>query len=157
MTDTTIYNKLKPIVWDIDGTLSDTAWRLHLIKEKPKSWPKFIESSQRDNPILQTQYIYHALAALPDSVMIKMTARAEPEREITSTWLTKHGFDPSIMFMRPEKDNRPDWEVKSEMLDRIEEIYGKVFMAFEDRPGVIKECYNKKGIFVLDVGNGTAT
>jgi phosphoglycolate phosphatase-like HAD superfamily hydrolase len=147
----------KIIVWDIDGTLSDTAWRLHMIKEKPKNWPAFIKASQHDEPIAQTKYIYHALDAMPDALMVKMTARSEDERELTANWLSKQGLRSDPMFMRKSKDNRPDWEVKSEMLDEIEAMFGPVFMAFEDRPGVVTNCYHKKGIFVLDVGNGTAT
>jgi hypothetical protein len=116
-----------------------------------------MELSVNDDPIRQTQYIFNALAVLPDNRAIIMTARAEEERAITETWLNKNEFERHVLIMRPNGDYRPDWEVKNDLLDKIEAEYGAIFMAFEDRPGVIQNVYHKRKIFVLDVGNGTAS
>lgn len=144
----------KIIVWDIDGTISDTAWRLPLIKEKPKNWPKFMADSINDKPIAPTEYIFKALANEQDNIMIIMTARSEDERSITTQWLEKNGFLYAEMFMRKSKDHRPDWQAKMELIDQIEAKYGPIFMAFEDRPNVLTNCYHARKIFVFDVGQG---
>lgn len=155
MTTDTIYTK-KVCLWDVDGTISDTSWRLPLIKTKPKNWKKFMADSIHDKTIAATEYIYKAIANEQDNIMVIMTARSEDEREITSEWLKRNGFLYAEMFMRKAKDNRPDWEVKTELIAAIQEKYGPIFMAFEDRPGVITNCYHKLGIYVLDVGQGVA-
>ena len=116
-----------------------------------------MELSVNDDPIPQTQYIFNALAALPDNLAIIMTARSEEERDITEQWLDKNKFARHVLIMRKLGDHRPDWEAKHDLLDEIEATYGPVFMAFEDRPGVIQNVYHKRKLFVLDVGNGTAS
>jgi len=149
-----VKNAKKVIIWDIDGTISDTTWRLPLIKQKPKNWPKFMADSINDNPIAPTEYIYKSLANEPDNVMIVMTARSENEREITEKWLDKNLFVHAEMFMRKAGDSRPDWQAKLELIDQIEAKYGPIFMAFEDRPNVLTNVYHARKIFVLDVGQG---
>lgn len=144
----------KILVWDIDGTIADSTWRLPLIKNKPKNWKKFMSDSVNDKPIEQTKFIFHSVMDHPDVVTIMMTARDEEQREITETWLAKNGFKYHEMFMRKNKDNRPDYEVKCELIAQIKEKYGEIFAAFEDRPNVVTNCYHKLGVYVFDVGNG---
>jgi FMN phosphatase YigB (HAD superfamily) len=144
----------KIILWDLDGTLSDSTWRLPLIKNKPKNWKMFMQESINDNPIPQTLFLFQLMLSLPDTVSLIVTARSEKERPQTETWLTKNDLHYTEMFMRKDKDFRPDWEVKRELVDEIVEKYGPIFMAFDDRPNVIKNCYNEKSVYVMDVGQG---
>ena len=144
----------KIILWDLDGTLSDSTWRLPLIKEKPKNWKKFMQESINDDPIPQTLFLFQLMQSLPDTVSLIVTARSEKERPQTETWLAKNDLHYTEMFMRKDKDYRPDWEVKRELVDEIVEKYGPIFMAFDDRPNVIKNCYNEKSVYVMDVGQG---
>jgi uncharacterized HAD superfamily protein len=141
---------------DLDGTLSDSSWRLPLIKEKPKNWKKFMQESVNDDPIPQTLLLYKLLSANPDVINLIVTARSENERPQSEAWLAKNGLHYTEMYMRKKNDFRPDWEVKRELVDEIEEKYGPIFMAFDDRPNVVKNCYNDKNIFVFDCGQGIA-
>jgi hypothetical protein len=53
--------------------------------------------------------------------------------------------------MRPEKDNRPDTVVKSEMYEKYIKDKYSILYVIDDRPCVIR-MYKRMGFYVLNVG-----
>lgn len=73
----------------------------------------------------------------------------------TWRWLVDHGvaLPGDDLFMRAEKDNRPDHEVKAEIYDR--EIVGNydVRYVLDDRSAVVR-MWRERGLTVLQVAAG---
>jgi FMN phosphatase YigB (HAD superfamily) len=126
--------KDKPIVLvDVDGTLADVRHRLHHIREgRKKNWKAFFEGMDRDTPIASTVAWVQALARHYDIIII--TGRPEEYRERTIAWLKKNDIPFTDVFMRPNGDHRPDYEVKKEALQRWPKK--RIKLVIEDRPPV---------------------
>jgi hypothetical protein len=52
-------------------------------------------------------------------------------------WLAKNNIRSHGLFMRADDDNRPDYEVKKDILDKITKLWS-VTHAVDDNPNVIK-------------------
>ena len=126
--------KAKPIVLvDVDGTLADVRHRLHHIRGgKKKNWKAFFAAMDRDKPIASTVAWVKALAEHHDIVVI--TGRPEEYRARTVAWLKQHEIPFADVFMRPDGDHRPDYEVKKEALLRWPKR--RIKLVIEDRPPV---------------------
>lgn len=133
----------RPIVFvDVDGTLADVRHRLHHIRGSArKNWKAFFEAMDRDTPIASTVAWVHSLAEMHDIVII--TGRPEHYRKRTIAWLKKNKVPFSDIFMRPDGDHRPDYEVKKEALARWPK--SRIKLVIEDRPPVC-EMWLREGI-----------
>jgi phosphoglycolate phosphatase-like HAD superfamily hydrolase len=145
------------IVFDIDGTLANCDHRLHHIKEKPKNWKAFFEEAKNDTPIpamvelFRTLYSGWATDGVTRHTILAVTGRPESIRYDTGKWLADNHCDVNKLYMRKNKDYRPDYVVKEEILDQIIAEYGqKPDMVFEDRKQVI-DMWRRRGVFVVDV------
>jgi len=69
------------------------------------------------------------------SILI-VTSRKEKYRGLTSMWLAKNNIRSHALFMRADDDNRPDYEAKKDMLDKINKLWDVVH-AVDDNPNVI--------------------
>jgi hypothetical protein len=65
-----------------------------------------------------------------------VTSRKEKWRGLTSMWLAKNNVRSHALFMRSDDDNRPDYEVKKDILNKINK-YWDVTHAVDDNPSVI--------------------
>jgi predicted kinase len=108
-------------------------------------------SKDRPNTILLKNLIYPAVQdGLP---IIILSGRNSKFREVTEKWI----FDNTSLatchyqlYMRDEKDNRPDYVVKKEMWDKyIKDKYNVRFVA-DDR-GQVCRLWRSMGLFVFDV------
>ena len=167
------------IIFDIDGTLIDISHRLHLIERTPPDWEEFRNPLQKrwDEPRMPIINIAVALEKAGHGVLF-CSGRRESEREDTLEVLSRFFRPMPMLWMRRDKDYRPDTEVKAEMLEIIrspdvkfpgyppdpDPSVGRVFatgnskgfnpvMAFDDRPSVIR-MWKEHGLTVADVGNG---
>ena len=69
--------------------------------------------------------------------ILVVTSRKEKYRGLTSMWLAKNNIRSHGLFMRADDDNRPDYEAKKDMLDKITKLWDVVH-AVDDNPNVIK-------------------
>ena len=71
----------------------------------------------------------------------------------TKAWLTSHGVVYDAIFIRPERDCRPDTEIKKEIYDNhIKDNYNIKYVV-DDRNGVV-EMWRNLGLTVLQVADG---
>lgn len=71
----------------------------------------------------------------------------------TLEWLNYHDIRFSELYMRKNKDTRPDYEVKKEMFDNIIRDNYYVEFVFDDRPQIV-ELWKSLGLTVFNVGDG---
>ena len=106
-----------------------------------------------DQPNLITIHMVKEMAEYLNAEILIVTGRDQVCRAETEEWLNKQDIKYTNLFMRPAGDKRKDTIVKQEIYrERIEPKYN-VFIAFDDRPRVIK-MYREMGVKVIDVGNG---
>lgn len=139
------------VIFDIDNTIADCKHRLHYIEQKPKDWNKFFKACVDDEVIYPMYRLYQHLE--PSNVMILVTGRRESERGVTEDWLNKHGFKYDSLYMRKSNDFRPDYVMKSEVLDYLLTRYNTIHLAIDDSDEVIK-MYRQRSIYTLDANQG---
>jgi len=125
------------IIADLDGTLCDSNHRMHLFREK--RYDEFNSRACEDAPI---ENICNMIRSLKNSdpsevKVIIMTAREEKWRNKTVDWLKRYDIPWDLLHMRPNGDQRSDWQVKEEMF-LLKHCNKNIWFAIEDR----KECVN---------------
>lgn len=83
------------------------------------------------------------------SILI-VTSRKEKWRGLTSMWLAINNIRSHALFMRENDDNRPDYDAKKDMLNKITEHWN-VIHAVDDNPNVIK-LWKENGIPTTKIG-----
>lgn len=128
--------KTQAMIFDMDGTLVDVSSLRDYVTGKKKDFDSFHRLSVDCPPI-------HWVANLAQSfhnegyAIIQVTARSEKYRPHTSWWIAQHRIPSHALYMRPDLDYRPDYEVKREIVDRIRQRYDVVH-AFDDNPSIVK-------------------
>lgn len=85
--------------------------------------------------------------------MIVMSGRDESCRRETTLWLNKHFIAWDHLFMRPEKDMRPDNIVKAELFDKHVRDNFDVKFVLDDRQQVV-DMWRAMGLTCLQVAEG---
>ena len=142
----------KAVIFDIDGTISNSKWRGPLARAK--KWKEFFEKMPEDEPIHEIVHImemYHA----DEYTIILVTGRGEEHRQTTVDWLEKHGILPMIegLYMRPVKDFRRDTEIKTEIYNNHLKDSYDIKTVFEDRDSVVA-MWRGLGLRCLQVDEG---
>lgn len=142
---------MKPIahIYDVDGTLANVDPYLHYIRGSNRDYDAFHEASIDALPNMQV------IEMLNDSVrdgysILVVTSRKEKYRALTSMWLAKNNIRSHALFMRSDNDNRPDYETKKDILDKITSLW-EVTHAIDDNPNVIK-LWQDNGINTTKIG-----
>jgi hypothetical protein len=146
------------ILFDIDGTLADCSGRKHFIETRPKDWDAFFEACDDDELIHHMGVLFNTLNRVKDIRILFATGRPERLRDKTVAWLDDNldadAHDHDRLYMRADGDFRPDHVVKSEILDRIIDDWGrKPLMVFDDRSSVV-HMWRMRGIPCLQVAEG---
>lgn len=129
-------------IYDVDGTLANVDPYLHLVRGSNKDYDAFHEASIGALPN------YDVVQMLNDSVadghhILIVTSRKEKWRGLTSMWLAINNIRSHSLFMRADDDHRPDYEVKKDILDKINKQWD-VLHAVDDNPSVIKLWQDNK-------------
>lgn len=140
------------ILCDIDGTVANLEHRRHWVLNKPKNWRAFNANIHLDTPISHVISVIQALDCLGHTIIF-CSGRENVFREVTEKWIAKHVIRPKHLYMRPEKDYRPDNIVKYELLQKIREDGFNPTMVFDDRKQVV-DMWIENGIHVFDVSQG---
>lgn len=104
-------------VFDLDGTLSDTRHRLHLIEQPQKRWDLFFQEANKDAPL--EEGVRLALERAGECEIAYLTGRPERCRRDTLAWLERHGLPRGRLWMRAGGDRRPARVTKLEVLRRL--------------------------------------
>ena len=142
------------IACDIDGTVANLRHRLNFIQTKPKNWDAFDAAIPYDTVNEPVATVVKALVATGEHDFIFVSGRNERCRVSTEEWLADNQFWYEKLYMRKLKDYRRDDIVKSEILDRVIEDWGKKpDMVFDDRRRVV-EMWHERGVFCFNVLQG---
>ena len=140
------------IIFDIDGTLMDIEHRKKFVEQKPKDWNSFRELTSEDTPNLDVFAIAIALQKAGNRIIIA-SGRNKSQRAITLKQLMGQGLVFQEFYMRSDTDYRPDYEVKSGMLDEmIAEGYNPT-LVFDDRTSVVN-MWRARGLRAVQVAPG---
>jgi phosphoglycolate phosphatase-like HAD superfamily hydrolase len=123
-------------IFDVDGTLANVDPYLHLVRGSNRDYNAFHEASIDALPNLDVVEMLNNAVADRHSILV-VTSRKEKYRGLTSMWLAKNNIRSHGLFMRADDDNRPDYEVKKDILDKITKLWS-VTHAVDDNPNVIK-------------------
>ena len=133
----------KAIIVDCDGTLVDVrSIRHHLIPPtpKPKGWFKDFHAFHTESvsmPVIQSTKDAVTRAHMMGVDVVVVTARRHMYRHHTAWFLALNGIHSDALIMRGNKDGRPDYEVKADMLKQIQARWD-VLHAYDDNPSIIK-------------------
>ena len=122
-------------IYDVDGTLANVDPYLHLVRGPNKDYDAFHEASIDALPNIEVLEMLNSSVFDQHAILI-VTSRKEKWRGLTSMWLAKNNVRSHGLFMRSDDDNRPDYEVKKDILNKINK-YWHVTHAVDDNPSVI--------------------
>ena len=125
------------VIFDMDGTLADVrSIRHHVVNDsRRKDFDAFHAESV--NVPAHQHVVEAARQAHHDGLAVLIvTARKAKWRHHTAFWLAINGIPSDGMWMRADHDNRPDREVKTDILRRIRQTFDVVH-AWDDNPAVI--------------------
>lgn len=128
--------KAKAHIYDVDGTLANVDPYLHYVRGSDRDYEAFHEASIDALPNYEVVQMLNNTVADGLAVLI-VTSRKEKWRGLTSLWLAKNNITSHALFMRADNDNRPDYDVKKDILDNINQ-YWDVLHAVDDNPNVIR-------------------
>jgi FMN phosphatase YigB (HAD superfamily) len=149
-------DRRKAWIFDVDGTLANVDSILHHVVNKDrtsekfkKNFNKFHAESVNVPPHFDVvEMLTHAWHDQQDIIVV--TARKEMWRPQTAYWLSKWKIPHHVLFMRENDDNRPDYEVKKDILDQINKIWD-VTHAVDDNPKIIR-LWQENGISTTKIG-----
>jgi len=139
---------------DIDGTLADLSHRLHFIENGKSQWDEFFDACPADAPIPEVIKTVQVLSQAGATILL-VTGRSEACKLQTIQWLHDNEVPFDGLYMRKERDHRPDNIVKGELLDKLSGEWDKknIIGVFEDRKQVV-DMYRARGLRVFQVAEG---
>lgn len=142
---------MKYIVFDIDGVLADCSHRLKYIQGEDKDYDSFYSYDEilKDKPILNLDKILLNIQCAESSdIDIRfITARNIKSITATAEWLEKYFsimVEEGDILMRPEKDWRPAYQVKEDLIEK-HIGFENILFAFDDDDKA-NEMYKKHGV-----------
>ena len=145
----------KWIIFDLDGTLADIEDRRQLCtKENGKmDWDKFfdpenIKLDKPNHPVINTLKAFQEAGYR----IAIFSGRSASTLDATKEWLREHGINWDILKMRPERNFRPDEQLKLEWLNDMN-WKDDVEMVFDDRQKVV-DMWREIGLTCAQVAPG---
>jgi hypothetical protein len=137
------------VLTDIDHTLSDSAWRNHLVAEAKATgnWDAYYKDQSRDQPIWIVAGLVRHYADSPFYKVVGLTTRPEKYRKETAMWLKLNQIKVADLIMRPDGDHSPSPELKVRLIRDYCDLSDVAF-AIEDREDCV-EAMRAVGIPVL--------
>jgi len=135
----------KYLVTDIDHTISDAAWRDHLLGR----WEEYYPLGAEDKVIQATAEIIRHFH-LAGATTVAVTARPRRWEQLTTTWLYRNDLPVDEVLMREDDDHRPSCYVKADLVRTRFPDLGRVALVLED-DGNCCTTYRGMGLNVLQV------
>lgn len=104
-------------VFDLDGTLADSAHRQGFLERRPRDWEAFFDAAPHDPPLPKGVALCREAAG--ECEVVYLTGRPERCRQDTVEWLAGQGLPEGKLFMRRNADRRPARITKLEVLRRL--------------------------------------
>jgi uncharacterized HAD superfamily protein len=136
-------------IYDVDGTLANIDPYLHYVRGPEKDYDAFHSASINALPNYGVIQMLNNTVFDGHAVLI-VTSRKEKWRGLTSMWLARNNIRSHALFMRTDEDHRPDYEVKKDILDKINKHWN-VLHAVDDNPSIIK-LWEEHGIPTTKIG-----
>jgi len=124
------------VLVDIDHTLSDAAWRDHLVPmaRATGDWSAYYAAMDEDDPIM---FVVTLVRLLSQSyTVVGMTGRPETYRAKTLVWLRRNNVELFDVLMRPDGDRSSSPKLKVTMI-RKKFPLDSIAFAIEDRDDCI--------------------
>lgn len=134
------------VIFDMDGTLANVSSIRHYLKpdiHHGKDFDRFHAESVNVPPHSHVVNAAQVAKLLGHDVVI-VTARKHMWRHQTAWWLAMHGVPSDALFMRGNKDQRKDYDVKKDILSTIRQAWTPIH-AWDDNPNIIR-LWNEEGI-----------
>jgi len=139
-------------IYDVDGTLANIDPYLYYIRGSDRADRDY---DAFHNASIDALPNYEVVQMLNNSIsdnhhVLVVTARSDKYRGLTSYWLAKHGITHHALYMRPDGDYRPDYEIKKDILDKINKCW-TVEYAVDDNPNIIN-LWQENNILTIKIG-----
>lgn len=124
------------VLVDIDGTIADGSHREHYVSMhgQRKDWKSYFHACGRDAPIdIVVRWVRELIK---EFTICLVSGRPDSTQRETLPWLETHEVPYDYIFMRRSNDNRPDYEVKQDILNKLPK--DKIAFVLDDRPSVIR-------------------
>lgn len=131
------------VIFDMDGTLCDVTSIRHHVTGAKRNFHAFHTESASCPPHPHVVEAARRMHREGKAVLI-VTARKRRYERLTGFWLALHQVPSDGLYMRADEDDRPDYEVKRDILARIRRRYRPV-LAWDDNPAVI-QLWQEEGI-----------
>ena len=138
------------VIFDLDGTLCDTAEIVHLIEGDDKDFAAFHAASATCPAHEDVVQAAREQAELGRAVIV-VTSREFVWRDVSLDWLVAHDVPYDALHMRIVGDYRKDVVVKAEILQQVVDDGFTVREAWDDKDAVI-DLWRENGIEVHPVG-----
>lgn len=138
------------VIFDMDGTLANVSSIRHYLKRwdesKGRSVKDFNAFHAESVNVPPHSHVVNAaqVAHMLGKAVLIVTARRWMWRDHTAWWLAMHDVPSDMLMMRDDNDNRPDYEVKRDMLATIRNAYN-VIHAWDDNPSIV-QLWNEERI-----------
>jgi phosphoglycolate phosphatase-like HAD superfamily hydrolase len=136
-------------IFDVDGTLANVDPYLHHVRGTNKDYDAFHKASIDALPNIDVLLMLNNAVSDRHTILV-VTSTKEKWRGLTSMWLAINNARSHALFMRSDEDDRPDYEVKKDILDKIND-YWTVVHAVDDNPNVIR-LWEEHGITTTKIG-----
>jgi hypothetical protein len=136
-------------IYDVDGTLANVDPYLYLVRGSDRDYNAFHEASIGALPNVEVVEMLNNAVSDCHAILV-VTSRKEKYRGLTSMWMALNNVRSHALFMRSDEDNRPDYEVKKDILDKINKHW-TVLHAVDDNPNVIR-LWEENGISTTKIG-----
>lgn len=125
------------VIFDMDGTLADVSSIRHHVTEGQTDFHAFHMASV-DVPA--HDWVVEELHRHQDNgkAILIVTARNERYMNVTVWWNLFAGVTYDQMYFRPEHDQRPDVEVKRDILEVIRKDGFNPVHAYDDNPSIVQ-------------------
>ena len=145
--------KMKTILFDIDGTLAELNGREKFLHQDKPDWKSFNDNMDRDIPNTAVVELYKTLYESKKYEIILVSGRSERFRKLTETWLTWHEIPFDTLLMRSTEDQRPDEEVKQDILNQLKAAGKEILFTVDDRQAVV-DMWRRNGLTCLQCKKG---
>lgn len=143
---------MKTWIFDMDGTLSNSAPRKHYLERPKKDWNSWNNEMHLDS--VHEEVAQFARIAREKGIKIVIcTGREDAFREVTTRWLINNNIPYDAIYMRKTKDYRDDSTIKKELYNQMVSDGFEPELAFDDRDRVVA-AWREVGVKCFQVAPG---